>query len=123
MNEQYASRLFDNYFNLINLAKPVEDSASEIFDAIYALTTSQDDIKDVADLLHNYLVGSDRDFILDIIEGYDEITEEHLKDINRAKREIKHSKAVTDHIKDNIEFFIGIQASDGDMIDFIRSVL
>lgn len=123
MKEQYASQLFDYYFNLIVLAKSVEDSAAEMFNKIYELTTSADEIKGATEQLHAYLIGSDRDFIFDTIDEHDVLTEEHLKDINRVKSEMRHSKAVMDHIKDNLEFFIGIQSSDEDMIDFIRSVL
>lgn len=123
MNKDYAGQLFDKYINRIILDKSIEEAAAETFQEIYELVQEKDDIVEVINHLHAFLRESNMEYMIDIVEQNDELDEAHLIDINKTKKQTKHSRDVIAHLKDNLEFFIGIQSSDGDMIDFIRSVL
>lgn len=123
MSRAHASRLFDSYYDNIVHEEPVEDTASEVFQSIFVLTQDKEEIKGTINQLHDFLCESNQDSISEIVYDHNVLDENHLKEINRLKRCMRHSQAVGRHLTENLEFFVGMQSSDGDMIDFIRSVL
>lgn len=122
-SEQIVNEIFADYMEAINTGESVQETSLEVFKMIHKVIKDPNNAEKAAGYLHEYLVVSMTGLMQNIIANEELLVEGDLANINNNKMKIKFSRLVSEHVKENIEYYIGMESSDENMIDFFRNFL